>query len=417
VTAVEPSTQWDVVVVGGGIAGSALATVLAVDGYRVIVLERQTAYRDKVRGEVLCCWGVAEALRLDLEKPLLDAGGSYAVRHIPYDEIVEPEQAEAMAVPLDRLLPGVPGAMGVGHPEACESLARAAADAGATVVRGVGDVDVAPGDAPVVRYAHGDAVHELRCRLVVGADGRMSTVRRRLGFALHQTAPRTMGGGMLVDGLHAWPSEHAALGTEGDLLYFVFPRAGGRVRLYFVHDIAQRGRFAGPDREAAFLAAYGLRCIPGSTAFRAATPAGPCIFYPMNDSWTDRVSAPGVVLVGDAAGWNDPIIGQGLSIALRDVRIVADVLRSGPDWSEPAFTPYAQERRERMRRLRVAARVTTDIQCTFTQAGAERRRAYHAALPTDPVLAGTQRVKHLGPESAPAEAFAEPTVERIRALA
>ena len=40
----------DVVVVGGGIAGSALATVLARRGLDVVVLERQTAYRDKVRG-------------------------------------------------------------------------------------------------------------------------------------------------------------------------------------------------------------------------------------------------------------------------------------------------------------------------------------------------------------------------------
>ncbi|HYH31755.1 MAG TPA: hypothetical protein VD903_15355, partial [Pseudonocardia sp.] len=177
-----------------------------------------------------------------------------------------------------------------------------------------------------------------------------------------------------------------------------------------------RGRFAGPDREAAFLAGYRLRCIPGSAIFATATPAGPCVFYPMNDSWTDRVSLPGVVLVGDAAGWNDPIIGQGLSIALRDVRIVADVLRSGPDWSDPAFAPYAEERRERMRRLRIAARLTTDLQCTFGPVGTGRRRAYLAAVRTDPVLAGAQRIKHLGPENVPAEAFAQPTIDRILAL-
>src|SRR3954454_13567996 len=77
----------DVVVVGGGIAGSALGTVLARRGLAVVVLETQTAYRDKVRGEVLSCWGVAEALRLDLEKPLLDAGGHYVNRMVPYDEV------------------------------------------------------------------------------------------------------------------------------------------------------------------------------------------------------------------------------------------------------------------------------------------------------------------------------------------
>lgn len=50
----------DVVVVGAGIGGAALATVLARNGIDVLVLERQTAYRDKVRGEWMAPWGVAE---------------------------------------------------------------------------------------------------------------------------------------------------------------------------------------------------------------------------------------------------------------------------------------------------------------------------------------------------------------------
>ena len=43
----------DVVIVGGGIAGSALALVLARQGLEVTVLEQQTEYHDRVRGEVL----------------------------------------------------------------------------------------------------------------------------------------------------------------------------------------------------------------------------------------------------------------------------------------------------------------------------------------------------------------------------
>jgi 2-polyprenyl-6-methoxyphenol hydroxylase-like FAD-dependent oxidoreductase len=408
----------DVVVVGGGIAGSALATVLARRGLAVVVLERQTAYRDKVRGEVLSCWGVAEALRLDLEKPLLDAGGHYVNRMVPYDEVTAPEHAAAGAVPLDRLLPDVPGALDVGHPAACEALLQAAAAAGAQVVRGVGELDVEPGAAPSVRYRHGNSEHTLRCALVVGADGRTSAVRRAIGVELQHSTPRTLGGGMLVDGLDAWPADRCALGTEGDLHYLMFPRAGGRVRLYLLHDVLQRGRFAGPDRASAFLSAYRrLTCIPGADEiFAAARPAGPCAFYPMNDTWTDQPYAPGVVLVGDAAGWNDPIIGQGLSIALRDARLVTDILDAAPRRLAADFAPYAAERRERMRRLRVAARVVTDLAATFGPAAAARRRAYNAIFRQDPVLGGPRQVTQLGPDNVPAAAFERANVERILAL-
>ncbi|MGB7795523.1 MAG: FAD-dependent monooxygenase [Pseudonocardiaceae bacterium] len=409
----------DAVVVGGGVAGASLATVMAREGYQVVVLERQATYRDKVRGEWMACWGVAELLRLDLEKPLLEAGGCYVTRAVPYDEVTDPAQAEAeaAAAPLDQILSGAPGVLHVGHPEACKALIRAAAVAGATVVRGVGDVDVEPGEGPMVRYEHDDVIYELRCQLVVGADGRMSTVRRRLGVDLHQTTPRTMLGGMLVDDLHAWPANQFSVGTEGDLLYFVFPRANGRARLYLLHDIAQKGRFTGPDRQTEFLATYGFRCIPGSEMFRAARPAGPCVFYPMNDTWTDQPYAPGVVLIGDAAGWNDPIIGQGLSIAIRDVGIVTDILRTESDWSESAFAGYGEERRERMRRLRITAQVRTDLVATFTPAGAARRQAYNTIWPTDPVLGGPHLTMLLGPDNVPAESFSQPTIDQILALA
>jgi 2-polyprenyl-6-methoxyphenol hydroxylase-like FAD-dependent oxidoreductase len=406
----------DVTIVGGGIAGAALATVLARDGYEVLLLERQTSYRDKVRGEILVCWGVAEMLALDLEKPLLDAGGHYVTRGVLYDEVIDPATAKEQAIPLDRLLPGVPGALDVGHPEACEALARTAADAGATVLRGVGDVEVVPGARPTLRYELDDLVTTVSAGLVVGADGRTSSIRRRLGLALRETRPTTMGGGMLVDGLDAWPADQASLGTEGDLYHLVFPRAHGRARLYLLHDVAQRGRFAGPDRQARFLDAFQFRCLPDAEVFRSGRPAGPCAFYPMNDTWTDVPCAPGVVLIGDAAGWNDPIIGQGLSIALRDVRMVADVVRAGPDRSVTAFTPYVQERQERMRRLRLAAKIQTALVATFTPSGAARRKAFYTVFRTDPVLGGPRLAAQLGPERVPAEAFGPENVARILAM-
>ena len=88
----------------------------------------------------------------------------------------------------------------------------------------------------------------------------------------------------------------------------------------------------------------------------AATPAGPCAAYPGDDTWTDAPFAEGVVLIGDAAGHNDPIIGQGLSIALRDARIVRDLILDGAR-TAAAFASYGEERSSRMERLRFIADV------------------------------------------------------------
>jgi len=138
----------------------------------------------------------------------------------------------------------------------------------------------------------------------------------------------------------------------------------------------------------------------------------------MNDTWTDEVAVPGVVLIGDAAGYNDAIIGEGLSIALRDARSVAETLTDGPDWSPEAFDDYARERSERMRRLRICASLTTDLRCTFTPEGRARRAAFFGAVGDDPLLAAVIFVAPIaGPEAAPAEAFDRSNIDRILTLA
>ena len=134
--------------------------------------------------------------------------------------------------------------------------------------------------------------------------------------------------------------------------YNLKTRVQGEVEKRMGDAYEQRKRFAGRDAEANFLAAFRLRSVPGSEHLAAAQPAGPCHSYPNEDTWTDPPLAPGVVLIGDAAGHNDPIIGQGLSIALRDVRLVRDIMLAEHEWTPSVFEPYVTERRERMRRLR-----------------------------------------------------------------
>lgn len=407
-----PTGPVDVVVVGGGIAGSAMGTVLARAGLSVLVLERTTEYRDRVRGEWLAPWGVLEAQRSALYDVLVAAGGHHVPRFVPWDETMDPAEAEAEAVDLGGLLPGVPGPLCLGHPTACAALARAAASAGATVLRGVSGIQVIRGSAPEVRYRLGDEERSARCRLVVGADGRGSLVRQQAGIPLHADEPHHLFAGLLVEDLD-WPDDLQTIGTEGDVNFFVFPQGGGRARLYLGHALTERNRFAGPRAAAEFLRAFDLACVPRSERVVRAAPAGPCADYSNEDSWTDPPFAGGVVLIGDAAGYNDPIIGQGLSIALRDVRLVSDLLSETADWSGAFLAPYAEERRERMRRLRFTAAVTATMHAEFGPDAVARRRRAMERFRRDPELQLHRGAVFVGPEIIPAEAFGEDVRARL----
>ena len=404
----------DVVIVGGGIAGSAIAAALAPAGVDVLVIERQVKYRDRVRGEFLQPWGVAEARRLGVEQTLLDAGGGYTTRLATYGEDVDADVAASVAVPLDMLIPGVPGGLNVGHPQACEALSSLAAERGATSLRGVGDVEVdAPvaGGSPSVRYEVDGNVEDVQCRLVIGADGRQSTVRRNVGVGLEQADSKAVLGGMLVRA--DFPDGTSILGVEGDRHFLIFPRPNGFVRIYLACDPGPRT--AGADRAQNMLDAYALESVPGSDRLANAEPAGPCSYYVGSDSWTTSPVPDGVVLAGDAAGWSDPVIGEGLSIALRDARSVAETMLASDDWSAEAFAPYVEERTERMRRLRVGAYVATEMRCTFTPEARLRRAAFGERMLGDPMILNLMLSTLAGPETAPAECFTDANVEHILA--
>jgi flavin-dependent dehydrogenase len=54
------SGPYDIITVGGGLGGVALAKVMAEHGVRVLVLEREKQFKDRVRGEGMFPWEVAE---------------------------------------------------------------------------------------------------------------------------------------------------------------------------------------------------------------------------------------------------------------------------------------------------------------------------------------------------------------------
>ena len=98
------------------------------------------------------------------------------------------------------------------------------------------------------------------------------------------------------------------------------------------------------------------------------------------------------------------------------MRLVAEALLGSTEWSPAAFEEYAQERRERRRRLSATAEATTRLRCDFTPTGKQQRVAAFARFATDPTARLPIAASLVGPESLPAEAFTREAADRMLAL-
>jgi len=121
----------DIAIAGGGLGGAALAATMAASGADVVVIERETVFRDRVRGESILCWGVAEIENLGLTEVFEQAGG----HELPY-WLIRPKGKESRSIhlPTTTNLGTVP--LGISHPRMQETLLGHAADKGARVMRG-----------------------------------------------------------------------------------------------------------------------------------------------------------------------------------------------------------------------------------------------------------------------------------------
>lgn len=363
-------TAYDVAIVGGGIAGGALATALARGGLGVLLLERQTEYRDRVLGEGMMPWGVAEARRAGVEDVLVgNPDGAVTLTHwLAYEIGSDPDAVmrNALTVGFGDRVPGIEGILDVRHPVACEAFAGAASLAGATVVRGATDVLATFGSAPTVSWSGAGARQAASCRLVVGADGKVSTIRRQASIGLREEGATSVAAGMLVGGLDGAPATMGYSLHESDRHLISFPQAGARARLYVCVAIAERSRFTGEGGVGRFLAAWNSPSLPFGGAVAGGRQDGPCGTFPLSSAFVDDPVDEGLVLIGDAAGWIDPLIGQGLAMAMRDTRSIAEVLLEESDWDPAAFASYADERRQRLAILALNARVQQHLDVDFS---------------------------------------------------
>jgi 2-polyprenyl-6-methoxyphenol hydroxylase-like FAD-dependent oxidoreductase len=333
--------SYDAVVVGGGLAGSALADQLARSGHRVLVLERETRFKDRVRGENMLPWGVASARQLGILDDLVAAGGNLA----PHFRFYAMGHADPPR-DLRATTPGGDTMLNMFHPDLQEALLTRAVASGAEILRGatVLSLDAGPGQSPSVTFEHDGVTRTVTGRIVVGADGRASQMRSWAGFDVQRNPELLTIAGMLIEGTNI-PDDGTYLCMGPGIATFWAPLGNKRSRTYFVYPgVAGRRGLTGKNKVGEFLQAVQSVGIPQAW-LDGVESAGPLAEFEGADKWVASPAKNGVVLIGDAAASSDPSWGSGLSLTLLDVEHLANALRANSDWNV-ALEQYAAEHDE-----------------------------------------------------------------------
>jgi 2-polyprenyl-6-methoxyphenol hydroxylase-like FAD-dependent oxidoreductase len=364
-------TPYDIVTAGGGLGGAAVAAVMARAGARVLVVERETRFQDRVRGEFMEPWGVAETRRLGICDAIRGAAHDSPFWQI-YLGGIKLDRRDCVAT-TPHNLPN----LAIYHPALQELVLAEAAKAGAEVRRGATVREVRPGNPPTVTVESDGRVEELTPRLVVGADGRSSMLRKWCGFATRREPERYYIAGLLFEEMPA-PSD-TSIGAYNPVLGqvgYLFPQGGGRVRAYNVYPTDADFRLQGEAATGRF-AAEALRCGIPPEYYEGARASGPLASFISADHWVENPYRDGVVLIGDAAGASDPIWGQGLSLTCRDARVLTDFLREHQDWAA-ACRAYAAAHDQYFTNLREADNCMREL---LVDRGPEADRRRARALP------------------------------------
>ncbi len=322
----------DVIVVGARCAGSPLAALLARAGVRVVVLERAEFPSDTLSSHLFEADAISFLNRLGVLERLRATGAPLVARtdtrvedlHLAMELPQQPDDVGAIVSVRRTLLDPI--------------LAEAAAQAGADVRTGARVTGLLEEDGRIagVRFEQAGAESELRARLVVGADGRHSTLARLVGARRYNLTPSQR--------LLFWAYfEGADPGAEptflshrwGERFILAIPSDSGLYQVLLWPEQSERERFQS-DRDGAFLD-HARACEPVADALVGARRVGKTMGAFRWEGFFRQAAGAGWVLCGDAGHFKSPAPGRGIGDAFLQAERLATTITAALEGSDEAL--------------------------------------------------------------------------------
>jgi 2-polyprenyl-6-methoxyphenol hydroxylase-like FAD-dependent oxidoreductase len=336
--------RYDVIVVGARVAGAATAMLLARAGLRVLALDRATFPSDTVSSHQVQVPGVALLHRWGVLDRLV-AAGTPPTRRVRFDP---------GHVVLEGAFPASGGVDALYSPRRTlldAMLVAAAREAGAEVIEGVRveELTVDPGGRVngIRGTRRGGATLHATADLVVGADGKHSTVARLVGAHAYRTRPVRA---FACYGYHAGaPLAGGEIYQRPGLAVAAFPTNDDLTMVYVSAPLGEFDRFR-RDIEGSYLDSLD-RCGDLGERVRGGFRVERLRTTPDQPNTFRAAGGPGWALVGDAGVVMDSITGQGIGHALRDADGLAAAVVAGLGGARPLAAALAEHGRRRDREI------------------------------------------------------------------
>lgn len=323
--------QYDVIIIGGGMAGASLALALSGKGLRIILIEASQPRADQVPNyddrAIALAFGSAR---------ILHAMGVWQDLRAQAEEISKIHVSELGGFGFARLDCEREGVPALGY-------VVTARDLGTVLLTSLARCDDIEMMAPasvigiqqeaekvVVEVESGGCSQSIGARLLVAADGGNSFVRRKLNLPVREWQYKQ--NAVVANISPSRPHENVAFERfTADGPVALLPMTGGRCGLVWTVADEMLEEVLGFD-DAAFLGEVQRRF---GWRLGRLNQVGARSSYPLSHLYALKTVASRVAVIGNAAHSLHPIAGQGFNLGIRDVAVLAELVldahRAGED--------------------------------------------------------------------------------------